>query len=188
MTSVGRRVPIATIGVFIATAAVTAWQLADPRVLDALRRSPERLAAGEWWRLVTPLLVHADGPRQMVVNAAALLTLGPLIEWRTGARAWLALYAVAALAGELSGYAWDPYGAGASVGICGLLAALAVWLLRAPLLRARIGGMLVVALGLALTVMRDIHGPALLAGCTMAVLLGTPVPHPPGALPPKLEP
>jgi hypothetical protein len=77
---------------------------------------------------------------------------------------WLLVYLGAGFAGELAGFAWQPKGAGASVAGCGLLGTLAMWLLLAPRVQARAGGLIVLSGAAALTWIHDIHGPALLFG------------------------
>lgn len=51
------RWPIATVSVLAVTAVLTVLQFPFPQVRLDLWRDPDALAAGQWWRLVTPLLV-----------------------------------------------------------------------------------------------------------------------------------
>ena len=102
-------------------------QLVDPHVLAALRRDPAALAAGEWWRLVSPLLVLDGNPWiHFATDAAGLLLVGTVVELRLGRLRWLALFMAGAIAGEIAGYAWDPTGAGASIALTGLVGGLVV--------------------------------------------------------------
>lgn len=102
-------------------------QLADPAVFEALRRDPQALAAGEWWRIATPLLVLDGIPwLHYASDTLVLVVVGSTLEWHAGALRWSILFIAGALAGQLLGYAWQPTGAGASVGICGLVGGLAV--------------------------------------------------------------
>lgn len=128
----GRRLPIATIVILLLTLAATGWQMLDPRVLAALRRNPAALAAGEWWRLITPLFVHADGWAQIIVNLLGIVLVGPAVEWLYGSLRWLLLYFGPGLVAEAISYAWDPNGAGASIALCGLIGAMLAWILREP--------------------------------------------------------
>lgn len=169
-----RRFPVSTSIVFLVTMTVTALQFLFPVVLANLRRSPEMVSSGEWWRFLTPLLVHSEGWPQIVFNGICLAILGPIVERRYGSSRWLALYFVSGFVGELAGFAWKPTGAGASVGCCGLLGGLAVWRLlcdRSPRGRLIGGGILVFAVFL--TGFRDLHGPPLLAGMCLAWLMIT---------------
>src|SRR5262245_15919923 len=55
-----RRVPALTLAVVVLTGAVAGVGLSNGSVLDGLRRDPRALGAGQWWRLLSPLLVRAD--------------------------------------------------------------------------------------------------------------------------------
>ena len=163
--------PITTIIVLVVTAIFTGLQFPFPTVLEALRRNPHALAAGEWWRLVTPLLVHSDGWAQIVFNFVAIIIFGVLAERVFGHWWWLALYLGGGIVGEIAGYFWDPFGAGASVGLFGLLGGLLIWLLlslNTP--RSRIAAVIGLLTVVALLILRDIHGYAALAGACLALL------------------
>lgn len=117
--------------IFAITSIMTILQLAFPSLLTHLRRNPLALASGEWWRMFTPLVVNADSFGQFVVNMFFLLVVGVTVERRYGGLRLLVFYLAGGLAGEIAGYAsWDPYGAGASVGVLGLIGALVVILFR----------------------------------------------------------
>jgi rhomboid protease GluP len=163
--------PAATISVLLATAAITGLQFPFPAILSAVRRMPGALSRGEWWRLITPLFVHPDGWSQIVFNFVAIAVTGGVVERIFGSRNWLILYFGAGFIGQVAGFAWQPSGAGASVGGCGLLGALAAWLLRHPMWRARFGGVVIVVGAAVLTAFRDNHGPPLLAGVCMALIM-----------------
>ncbi|MDY0410150.1 rhomboid family intramembrane serine protease [Virgibacillus soli] len=112
------------------TSIVTILQFIYPEILNIFRRDPVGLAAGEWWRVITPLLVHADGWWQYVFNIASIIIVGSEVERLYGGVKLLILYLAGGLIGEIVGYAsWDPYGAGASVGLCGLIGGLFVVML-----------------------------------------------------------
>jgi membrane associated rhomboid family serine protease len=114
------RVPRATAAVFAVTATCSILQFPYPALLAALRRDPAALADGQWWRLVTPLVVQDGGVAGTVSNLLFLAVLGVLAERLLGTRRWLVLYAAGAVAGTAAGYAWDPHGAGNSIALCGL--------------------------------------------------------------------
>lgn len=46
--------------IIIITSVITISQFINPQVLAVLRRNPEALLAGQWWRIITPLLVRAE--------------------------------------------------------------------------------------------------------------------------------
>jgi membrane associated rhomboid family serine protease len=108
------KIPFATICVLAVTGCVTASQFASPLVLPALERVPGGVAAGQWWRLFTPLLVHDGGWTQILFNFTAIALVGAFVERLFGPRNWLLLYFTAGVIGQLAGMRWQPTGAGAS--------------------------------------------------------------------------
>jgi len=166
------RAPLLTIGVLLVTGICTALQFSYPELLFAFRRTPGLFSQHEWWRLITPILVHDGGWRQIAFNFPATLIVGAIVERVYSRTEWLGLYLLGAVAGELAGCAWQPYGAGNSVAGAGLLGGIAVWLLTLKSMQARVGVLVLLGGALALTVMRDLHGPPLLAGaCAGAIML-----------------
>jgi membrane associated rhomboid family serine protease len=131
------RFPWLTSIVTVITAAFFAVQLAEPAVLDALRRSPDGLQWTNAWRVLTALLVQSDGWGQAVFNLASLVLFGVVVELVLPRWAWLALYLSAGIVGQLLGYAWEPPGGGNSVAVCGLVGAvIAMMLIGRPRLPA----------------------------------------------------
>ncbi|WP_244174765.1 rhomboid family intramembrane serine protease [Streptomyces misionensis] len=166
---------MATASVLLVTGAVTAAQFAWPEVLSALRRDPDALARGEWWRALSPLLVQ-DPSWQSLITVPGIALLGVPVERLLGSRAMLALYLVPGAVGELVGYAWQPHGAGNSVADLGLAGGLIAWLyLEAgdrgwprPLLnRVRLWGGAVLAGAVVDTALRDIHGLPTMTGAAL---------------------
>lgn len=122
-----RRLPIVTLAVFTVTELCNVLQIFFPQLLGVLRRDPAALQAGQWWRLVTPLLVQSDGWWAAAYVALGILLAGIVVERIYGRLRWLLLYLGGGLVGEVAGYAWDPHGAGSSVGVFGLLGGLLVY-------------------------------------------------------------
>ena len=173
------RWPIATIVIFTITAAATALQFRFPSLVTLLGRTPAALEAHQYWRLITPIFIDPEGWLQIVVNLTGLLVLGVLVEHIAGPGRWLIFYFSGALAGELAGLAWKPFGAGSSVAVCGLLGGLAALLIRRPIWPPRIGGLVIVAGAVTLICFRDLHGPPLLAGALLGfILLNQPETYP----------
>ena len=161
------RLPVTTVTVFAITAAATTLQYFFP-LLPLFERQPGALAAHEYWRLITPIFFHREGWRQIVFDFTALAIIGAIVERIFGGRRWLVLYFAAGVTGELAGFAWKPLGAGSSVAICGLLGALAAWLLRNPRpMQSRFGGMVILVGAVILTALRDLHGPPILVGIAL---------------------
>jgi rhomboid protease GluP len=165
-----RRWPVTTLTVLAVTAAVTVSQLWSPAVVLAFMRVPNEIGKQEYWRLITSLLVHDEGWWQIVFNLSLLLVAGTWMERLVGCAEWLLLYFAAGLLGQVAGLFWQPSGAGNSVAVCGLLGALACWMLQSNRLQLRFGGAVILLGGAFLTYSRDIHGPPILLGSTLALL------------------
>ena len=163
--------PVTTLAVFAVTAAVTASQLRIPSLVPALQRFPNEIAHREYWRLITSLLVHDEGWRQVVFNLIMLIVAGTWAERIFRGREWLLLYLSAGILGQVAGLYWQPRGAGNSVAVCGLVGAVACWMLRSTRLQFRFGGALLLCGGALLTYLRDIHGPPLFLGAAIAQLI-----------------
>ena len=167
-----RQWPFVTVAILLSTGIFTALQFPFPGVLEALRRNPQALSSGEWWRIISPLLVHSDGWPQIIFNFVAIALFGILAERIFGHWRWLLLYLVGGITGEIAGYAWQPFGAGASVGLFGLIGGLLAWqLISLATRRARIAATVGLVCAVALLIMRDIHGAATLAGACLAALM-----------------
>jgi rhomboid protease GluP len=166
--------PVATAAVLAVTTVLTVLQFPFPGVRLALWRDPHALAAGQWWRLVTPLFVQDDRVWQIVVVLALVAGIGVLVERIYGHGRWLLLYLVCGVVGQAFAYRWAPPDAGASVAGAGLLGALCAWLLSPAgprLARVRVWGVVWPLAGVALTAVGEYHGPPLLVGFGLGALL-----------------
>jgi rhomboid protease GluP len=171
---VRRRWPIATASVLAVTAVLTVLQFPFPGVRLALWRDPEALAAGQWWRLVTPLLVQYDAVWQIVVVFLLIAAVGGFAERVFGHGPWLLLYLGCGVVGQAFGYLWAPPDSGASVAGAGLLGAVCAWLLSPTgpsLVRVRLWAVVWPLIGVALTATGEMHGPPLLLGFGLGALL-----------------
>ncbi len=91
-------------------------------------KSNAAIAAGQWWRLLTPIFLHG-GIFHVGFNMYALYVLGPGLERFYGHWRYLLLYLVAGVAGNVFSYIFSSYNSlGASTSIFGLLAAQGVFL------------------------------------------------------------
>jgi membrane associated rhomboid family serine protease len=168
-----RQLPVTSILLIGITALITGLQFFFPEILSALRRDPEGLRTGEWWRMVTPLFVQAEGWPQCLANGIAALLFCPLGEKLYGKR-MLALYFIAGVTGEIVGYIQNSHGAGSSVGICGVMGGLFGF---ACARRGEGFGHLIVPaiVGLCgaiiLSLCGDRHGPPILVGAVLAGMM-----------------
>jgi len=90
----------------------------------------ERILAGEWWRLITPVFLHG-GILHLGFNMYALYVLGPGLERFYGHGRFLALYLLAGFAGNVLSFLFTPANSlGASTAIFGLLGAQGVLLFQ----------------------------------------------------------
>lgn len=102
--------------------------------------TPLDLVRGQWWRLLTACFVHI-GLLHLGVNMYALYVLGPIVERTWGRARFLALYLIAGLGSSCAAMILKPFVetngghrimvqlAGASGAICGIMAALALWVI-----------------------------------------------------------
>jgi len=124
-------------------------------LLAALWLDKQGLAAGEWWRLVTPVLVHGS-LLHLLFNMYFLYLVGPLVEQMYGSVRFVLMYGLTAAAGSAASFLFGgpapSVGAsGAIFGLCGVL--LAVSVIHRPVLDRRgravmsqIGGLVVLNL------------------------------------------
>ncbi len=88
----------------------------------------DQLAAGQAWRLITPVFLHAS-LLHIGVNMYSLYALGPAVERFFGHGRFLAIYLLAGISGVLLSLVMSPNpSVGASGAIFGLLGALAAFL------------------------------------------------------------
>jgi rhomboid protease GluP len=86
---------------------------------------PPFIANGEWWRLLTPMVVHA-GALHFIMNAYVFLMIGPAVEQRYGAARFTLIYVVAGFTGAVASFVLNgpqTVGVGASGAILGVLGA-----------------------------------------------------------------
>ena len=89
-----------------------------------------KIAAGQIYRLVTPVVLHG-GLMHLAVNCMSLNTLGPAVERQFGRDQFWAVYLASAVGGNFLSYKFCPNDAvGASSAIFGLVGAMGVYLQR----------------------------------------------------------
>lgn len=111
---------------------VVGWRwLRGEYLWDGLGNMPGALAAGEWWRPLTALALHANA-LHLAMNALALAVFGTALERAWGAGRMAAIFLWAGLAGNIASAWRDGFevSVGASSGVFGLVAAFGVALYR----------------------------------------------------------
>ena len=103
---------VVTLSTWVGTNNLTNW----------LRWSAHDIAAGQWWRTITPAFLHFKSFDSLVThflfNALWWLTLGGLIETREGPLRLILLFLLAAVIGNTTGgYFYGSYFGGLS-GVC----------------------------------------------------------------------
>jgi rhomboid protease GluP len=166
------RIPLATLVLAAAIALPTTLQFVFPAILSLLQRDFTRFAHGEWWRVITPLFVQDGGVAGSIFNLLTLLLVGTVAECLLGSRRMLGIFFVGGLVGELVAFAWQPIGAGNSVGNFGLAAGVAVTCLVSQTgTITRVISLLALSADAVLIVLKDIHGAAAVAGVILALAL-----------------
>lgn len=142
----------------------------------------ELIAAGQWWRLITPMFLHL-GIAHIFFNSYALYALGPQVERVFGYARFFFIYMLSGVAGSILSFARSPNpSVGASGAIFGLIGALLIYLYRhRPLFgemgRQRLMNILVVAginllIGLSPGIDNWGHLGGLIGGAALTALIG----------------
>lgn len=111
--------------------AIFAYQaLIAPSLLMAGAKINSAIAAGEYYRLISPMFLHGSATH-LLVNSFSLHSTGPSVESWFGKQRFLALYVISGICGNALSYFCSPTAAvGASGAIFGLVGATAVLLSR----------------------------------------------------------
>lgn len=129
----GRRVvSLGVLVTLVAMGAVFLLQQTDASILGRFAAFPPAIAGGEWWRLLTPMLLHA-GLAHIAFNGYALWLFGRQAELAFGTLRYAALFLVTGFAGNVAYYAFGAcrgLAVGASGAVFGVLGALAWFLYR----------------------------------------------------------
>ncbi len=132
---------------------------------------------GQVQRLVTSMFLHLN-PLHLLLNMAALMSIGPALEERYGRMRFVLVYFASGLVGSLASVAWHfrhpAVSAGASGALCGIIAAGAVAAhVAGPsghALRNSLAGWLLATLGFGVLIHAD--NAAHLGGMAAGALLG----------------
>jgi len=136
VTRIRQRKPIATYAIAVAIGLVYLMQMyvgvdATPALMRMGALSAQRVAEGEWWRLLTCTFLHG-GFLHVLFNVYVLIILGTFIERILGPARLLLLYFVSALLGSVGSvlFLGQGFSVGASGAVWGMLGAHAVLAFR----------------------------------------------------------
>jgi membrane associated rhomboid family serine protease len=167
-----RQVPYATLALTIAIAIPTTLQFFFPSVLQEFERDYIKFLAGDWWRIITPLFVQDGGVSGSIFNLVSLVLVGSVAERLWGSQRWLIIFFAGGILSQIVGFAWQPIGAGNSVANFCLAASIAVLCLAFNGSRAvKLTAILALLTAVILLFLKDIHGPAMLLGILIALIL-----------------
>lgn len=122
--------PALTAMVFVVTLAVSVAALVSPALMRLFVRDLPQLRAGQWWRVVTPVVVQPSGWGQLVFNLLGIAVVGAALQRHLGWAGWSLTYLVGG-SGSIAVYsAWHPAdtGGGSSAAVAALIGALAILL------------------------------------------------------------
>ncbi len=98
----------------------------SPVFYDFGGRNVSAIANGAWWLLITPNFLHL-GILHLMFNSFALYQIGPQVEEIYGSQKFIFLYVVIGILSNISSFAFNINGAGASGAIFGLIGLMAVY-------------------------------------------------------------
>lgn len=110
-----------------------------PQITERFASFPPAIAAGEWWRLITPMFLHAPFTGRLFsilhigFNMYILRIFGPNVEEAFGTKRFVPMYLAAGFAGSSASYAFGSCfarGVGASGAIFGVVGVLIAFLYR----------------------------------------------------------
>lgn len=122
--------PLATWALIAVTAAIGLWAFVSPAaagpLVDLLMLDKQEVRNGEYWRLLTVVLVHDQTlPIHLLFNMYALYIVGPIVEALYGRVLFFAFYLLSAAGGSIASYLIFPTpsvgASGAIFGLFGLL-------------------------------------------------------------------
>ena len=128
-----------TVSVVVITATVSVWALLDTDGSPQLVRDHQLFWSGQWWRVVSPILVQPDGWGQFGFNLAGIAVVGAALEravrqLRHRVWTWGCSYLLAGVGSNLvlATLVLSDHDGGSSACVAGLIGALAVVDTRGP--------------------------------------------------------
>jgi len=164
--------PRTTFFLILAIGIPSTLQFFFPTLLSTFQRDYERFLNGEWWRLISPLFFQDGGIYGTIFNLISLALVGSVAERTWNSKFILIIFFLGGIISQIVGFAWQPIGAGNSVGNFSLAASVAVACLMrsSPKPVQYLAVVALIADGVLLG-MQDIHGAAALMGAIQAIIL-----------------
>ncbi len=98
--------------------------LLNGKIIEIGAKSSYGIINGEFWRLLTPIFLHAD-IFHLVTNLFGILVFGSIIEKKLGPMKFIAIYVLSGIYGNTFSFYFSPYlGVGSSSSVFGVLASL----------------------------------------------------------------
>jgi hypothetical protein len=116
--------------------------------------------------------VQDGGLSGSIFNLVSLVLVGSVAERLWDRQRWLVIFFAGGILSQIVGFAWQPVGAGNSIANFSLAASIAILCLVRN--TSRVGqGMAILSLGagVILLFLKDIHGPAMMIGAVIALIL-----------------
>ena len=125
-----RRTCWLTSAVAAGTLAVSVAALASSKLMGVLVRNLTQLQEGQWWRVLSPVLVQPDGWGQLAFNLLGVVVVGAALERRTSRPSWALTYLLGGVGSIMIISAWHPPdpGGGSSDAVAALIGAYTVLL------------------------------------------------------------
>ena len=124
----------AVMAIIVINVVVFAAQLISDDVTFRFASIPALIASGEYWRLMTPMFLHAPNfIFHILMNMYVLYSYGPVVEQAFGTRRFVPMYLICGFTGAVASYnlsRCDAYGVGASGAIFGIAGVLLVYLYK----------------------------------------------------------
>lgn len=96
-------------------------------IIDIGAKSSYQIINGEYWRLITPIFLHAD-IFHLITNLFGILVFGSIIEKKLGSTKFIIIYLIAGIYGNAFSFYFSPYlGVGSSGAVFGILTSLLIY-------------------------------------------------------------
>lgn len=174
----GGLVPRAAVWMWVVVAVPSLLQILLPVVLEAFERDPARIRDGQWWRILTSVVVQDGGLVGTAVNLAVLAVVAPLAVQFWGAWRAVSLFVLGqVIFGLFTAFVFPSSGAGNSAATVALAASMVgVVVVAHTNWRELCLAVGVVLCGVCLFVIDDAHGLAVLTGTMLGAALATVAP------------